>query len=111
MFVEAFVSELTIETLHIGILDRFSGLDETLLHPGALRPFEHGSAGQFRAVVMNEFFWITVDGGQFIEIASEALAGDRVINALTRAFSGIRVNNIKDSKTPMVPPGIRHEIQ
>ena len=95
MFVEAFVSELTIETLHIGILDGFPGFDETLLHPGALRPFEHGSAGQLRAVVMNEFFWITVDGGQFIEIASEALAGDGGIDDLTWAFSGTRVNNIK----------------
>ena len=78
LFVEAFVSELTIETLHVGILDGFPGFDETLLHPGALRPLEQGSAGQLRAVVMNEFFWITVDGGQFIEIASEALARDGV---------------------------------
>ena len=37
MFVEAFVSEFTIETLHVGILDGFPGFDETLLHPGALR--------------------------------------------------------------------------
>ena len=42
MFVEAFVSELTIETLHVGILDGFPGFDETLLHPGALRPLEQG---------------------------------------------------------------------
>ena len=111
MFVEAFVSEFTIETLHVSILDGFPGLDETLLHPGALRSLEQGSAGQLRAVVMNEFFWITVDGGQFIEIASEALAGDRGINDRTWAFSGTRVNNIKDSTTPMVPQGIRHEIQ
>ena len=111
LFVEAFVSELTIETLHVSILDGFPGFDETLLHPGALRPFEQGSAGQLRAVVMNEFFWITVDGGQFIEIASEALAGDRGINDLTWAFSGTRINNIKDSTTPMVPQGIRHKIQ
>ena len=55
MLIQARVAETSIETLDKRILDRLPGLDETEPDSGLLRPEEHGLAGQFRAVVEDDF--------------------------------------------------------
>ena len=76
-----------------------TGVKQCFIEPG--KPIQNAYVesfnGQFRDECLNEHgFANLAEARQIIE---------------AWAFSGTRVNNIKDSTTPMVPQGIRHEIQ
>jgi hypothetical protein len=93
--VEAFVPELTVEGLDVGVLDGLSWLDEAQPDAGALRPFEHRPAGAFGAVVEDDLLRETELEPQFIEEPGHPCAGDRHVDDLARAEPAMVVDDVQ----------------
>ena len=55
--IQAFIPELAVETLHVGIIDRFPRANEMKLNPTLIRPCIQGVADKLGAVVHNNAFW------------------------------------------------------
>lgn len=54
--IQAFIPELSVETLHIGIIDRPPRTDEMKLYPALICPCIQGVADKLRAVVYYNVF-------------------------------------------------------
>ena len=51
VLVQTFISEATVERFDVGVLIRFTGLDQTPLHMVCMRPFQHRVPGELLPVV------------------------------------------------------------
>ena len=51
VFVQAFISETSVERLNISILVRLSGLNQEQLHAALMRPGEHRPTTELFAIV------------------------------------------------------------
>ena len=87
MLVQTTVSELAVEALDKRILCRLTGLNEMQFHTSTPRPEKHRLTGQFRSVVADNRLGQAELFGQLIQIAGQALAGDRKVDQLTDAFA------------------------
>ena len=59
MFVETFVSELTVEALDKAVLDRLARLDEAKGDASVVCPLFQGVADELGSVVADDGFWIS----------------------------------------------------
>ena len=88
MQVQAVLPELAIEALHEGILSWLSGLDKVQSHTRSPGPEEHRLGRELRAIVQNQGPGQWPGRAEFIEIPSQASAGDRRVDDLTNTLAG-----------------------
>src|SRR5574344_657371 len=59
VLVEAFVPELAIEALNVGVLRWLARLNEDVLNSSCLHPCHKSSTCEFRPVVSSDSVWVT----------------------------------------------------
>jgi len=90
VLIEAFVANLAVETLHIGVLHWLAGLDELLLHAALIRPVVQRPTGELRAVVGHHPFGQATTLADLVEHARHALPGQRGVHLDGQTFAGDR---------------------
>src|SRR6056297_1412283 len=83
--IQAVVPELAVEAFDEGILGRFARLDQVQLDATVSRPEELRLAGELRTVVADEHRRQRTPVGQLVELAGQALAGDREVDDVQHA--------------------------
>jgi len=80
VLVQALVTTLPIETLDVGVFDRFARTNETQFDAVSIGPRIQGAAAEFRSVVTDDHLRQTTGPGEPLEDAHHARARQRAID-------------------------------
>ena len=75
--IQQFIAQFPVEALYEGILLGLARRDVVPGHAGPVLPREHGSAGQFAAVVADDAQRFAVEPDDGIELPGDPLVRDR----------------------------------
>ena len=110
VFVEALVTQLSVETFDVRVLDRLSRLNESQPYVVLVCPGIHRSADEFRAVIDGDDFRQPTGGSESIQNSSNAQPWQGMIDLHCGAFSGHVVHDSQDPEPSSVPQTVGDEI-
>ena len=111
MLVEQFVTQASIEALDEAVLLEFARRYimpcDTLL----LRPAEHRTTGELRAVVVDHHFRLASVRNDPIKLPNEQLAGHRYVSEEAYAFAGAYIHDSQDPEPTNISQLVRHKVE
>jgi len=110
MFVEAFVPQAAIEGLDECVLHWFAWCDVVPVESSE-RPTQHGSTGQFAAVIANNHPGYAAFNHQALQFAYDTHAADGGIRHASEAFAAEVVHDTEDPKSASIAQCVGDEIQ
>ncbi len=111
VFVEAFVAELAVEALDVGVLGRLSRSDEVMLDPVLMGPAFEGQAGKLRSVVGEQAGGPAPQFGNVVEHPRHPRTGQRGVGLDSEAFAGVVVDDRKQPQGAAVDQPVVEEVQ
>jgi hypothetical protein len=108
VLVQAFLAVSAVETLDVGVLGRFAGIDEIQLDAVIIGPSVKRPPAQFRAVIDDQDIGISPLTGHALQHIDDPLARQRKIHFDRRALPGAVVLEIggADSGIPFIGFGV-----
>lgn len=76
MFIQEFISKFTIKTFDVGILDGFARINKSMFNILQISSFAQGIAGEFRAVVRQDLFWLAIGLDELVKYSGHMLSGN-----------------------------------
>ena len=110
VFVEAFVAELAVEALDVGVLGRLAGLDQQQLYAVGLRPLVQRSAGELRPLVGADRRRVAAESTGGLQQIRHALAVDAPGRFDDHGLLGAVVDHVQAFDRLAVGQRIEHEI-
>ena len=86
LLVQAFISELAVETLDVAVLHRPVRLGQDVPHAMCCGPSHKGPACELWAVVCAHGQWVASEGGRLVEQACHVLPRDPVVHGNVHAL-------------------------
>lgn len=88
VLVEAFVPELAVEALDVGVLGGLARLDKDVLNTSCLHPCHEGSACELRSVVGSDGLWVAPEPRGLIQDAGDVCARHGQVHSDVYALTG-----------------------
>ena len=111
VFVEAFVAELAVEALDVGVLGGFSRGDEAMLDLALMGPAFQGQAGKLRPVVGEQAGRPASQFGDAVEHPRHPRTGQRGVGLDPEAFAGVVVDDREQPQRAAVHQPVVDEVQ
>ena len=110
VFVEAFVAELTVEALDVGVLGGFPWRDEAMLDLAIMGPTFQSQAGKLRPVVGEQARWPAPQFGDAVEHPRYPWTGQRGVGLDPEAFAGVVVDDRQQPQRTAVHQPVVDEV-
>jgi hypothetical protein len=110
VFVQALVTEATVEALDVGVLDRLAGTDKAQAHSGLVRPGIEHLAFELRSVIHRDRQRQSAQIRQPLEHRHDPLPSDRRINLEHQALAAEVIHDRKASQPSAVAQTITDEV-
>ena len=108
--VEAFVAQPPVEALDEGVLCRLAGRDIVPGDPPLGRPAQDRHAGQLRSVVRDAAERPGAAGDDGVQLAGDALPGDRGVGDQAEALPREVVDHRQDAEAPPIGQRVAQEV-
>ena len=110
MLVETFIAEATVERFDVGVLIRFTGLDQTQLHRGCMRPFPHGTPGELLPIVGPKDVGIAAMLTAAIEESHPVIATQSVFGRDNHTVGGRLIDEAEDLEGAPTRDAVENEV-
>src|ERR1700740_2061280 len=111
LFIKELVAQTPIETFDEGVLCWLAGSDVMPADAVLLLHIEHRPAGEFCPIVTDDRCWLAVEADDRIELAGNALAGDRRIGDQAEGFAREVIDNREDAEPAPGPEHIGEKVE
>lgn len=111
VLVEAFVPELAVEALDVGVLGGFARLNQDVLNASCLHPCHEGSACELRAVVRSDGLWVAPEPCGLIQDAGDVCARHGQVHRDVNAFMGEVVRDGQALDASAIGQRVTHKVQ
>lgn len=102
VFVEALVTQPSVEALNEAILHRLTRGNEVPGYAAVFAPFEHDVRGKLGAVIRDDHVGLSPQLNDLVELARHACTRDRRVDKKRQAFACAVIDHCKDPEPPAI---------